>query len=252
METKNKQILAIWGSPSSGKTVTSIKLANELAAQKKNVVVVLCDTAAPTLPSLLKAKKTSDVSVGAVLSAPVITQELILKNCIPFGKNPYVSLLGYRAGENVFSYAEYSKERAVDMLVLLRHISDYVIVDCSSILTDNILSTAALEMADEVLRLCSCDLKALSYFMSCLPLIGDGKFKPDRHIKVLSNTRPYQGGSEYENSFGGVKYRLPYISAIEEQSATLSLAEELSGKEAKVYEPVISAIVKEVFGDGNE
>lgn len=83
-----------------------------------------------------------------------------------------------------------------------------------------------------------------------LSLVADRKFKPEQHIKVLSNTRPYQGGSEYENSFGGVKYRLPYLPSLEEQAATLKLLEPLSGKEAKTYEPVIAAIAGEVFGDG--
>ena len=88
------------------------------------------------------------------------------------------------------------------------------------------------------------------YFSSYLSLVADRKFKPEQHIKVLSNTRPYQGGSEYENSFGGVKYRLPYLPSLEEQAATLKLLEPLSGKEAKTYEPVIAAIAGEVFGDG--
>lgn len=126
----------------------------------------------------------------------------------------------------------------------------YVIVDCTSLLTGNVLATTALEVADDVLRVCSCDLKAISYFSSYLSLVADRKFKPEQHIKVLSNTRPYQGGSEYENSFGGVKYRLPYLPSLEEQAATLKLLEPLSGKEAKTYEPVIAAIAGEVFGDG--
>ena len=145
--------------------------------------------------------------------------------------------------------AELDRE-AVDMLVLLRHIADYVIVDCTSVLTGNVLATAALEVADDVLRVCGCDLKAISYFASYLPLIEDRKFKPEQHIRVLSNTRPYPGGMEYENSFGGVKYRLPYLPIVEEQAATLKLLEPLSGKEAKSYEPVIAAIAVEVFGDG--
>ena len=145
--------------------------------------------------------------------------------------------------------AELDRE-AVDMLVLLRHIADYVIVDCTSVLTGNVLATAALEVADDVLRVCGCDLKAISYFASYLPLIEDRKFKPEQHIRALSNTRPYQGGMEYENSFGGVKYRLPYLPIVEEQAATLKLLEPLAGKEAKSYEPVIAAIAAEVFGDG--
>ena len=250
MQSSGKQMLALWGSPSSGKTTTAVKLATELAKQKKNVVVVLCDLVAPALPTVLKAKKTPEVSVGAVLSAPAVTQELILKNLAVYDKNPYISLLGYKANENAFSYAEYSKERAVDMLVLLRHIADYVIVDCSSALTDSILSTAALEIADEVLRLCSCDLKAISYYMSILPLLADSKFHSEKHIKVLSMPRSYEGGAEYDNAFGGVKFKLPYVPAIEEQAAALNLTEPLARKDGKAYEAVIAAITREVFGNG--
>ena len=40
-------ILAVWGSPGSGKTVTAVKLAKHLADRKKNVVLLLCDMTAP-------------------------------------------------------------------------------------------------------------------------------------------------------------------------------------------------------------
>ena len=213
-------------------------------------MLVFTDLTAPPLPAVAAEGKLPEVSVGELLSAPGMTQEQVLKTCVPCEKYLYISFLGYKAGDNVFTYAEYSKEKAVDMLVLLRHIADYVIADCTSILTGNVLATTALEVADDVLRVCGCDLKAISYFASYLPLIEDRKFKPEQHIRVLSNTRPYQGGMEYENSFGGVKYRLPYLPIVEEQAATLKLLEPLAGKEAKSYEPVIAAIAAEVFGDG--
>ena len=157
MPNKGKQILAVWGSPSSGKTVTAVKIARELSLNRKNVAVVFCDGMCPALPTVLKTKKPVEGSIGEVLAAPNVTQELILKNCVCPTKNPYISFLGYKAGENVFTYAEYAKERAVDLLVLLRHIADCVVVDCASSLTDSILSTVALEVADAVLRLGSCD-----------------------------------------------------------------------------------------------
>ena len=86
----------------------------------------------------------------------------------------------------------------VDMLVLLRHIADYVIVDCTSLLTGNVLATTALEVADDVLQVCSAgDLKAISYFSSHLSLVADRKFKRNstsgavqpRPIRVAANTR---------------------------------------------------------------
>ena len=39
------KMLAILGSPGSGKTTAAVKLACALAAQKKNVIVVHCDVA---------------------------------------------------------------------------------------------------------------------------------------------------------------------------------------------------------------
>ena len=147
MANKQKQMLAVWGSPGAGKTVTAVKLAAELAKRKKNVVLAFTDLTAPPLPAVAAEGKLPEVSVGELLSAPGMTQEQVLKTCVPCEKHPYISFLGYKAGENVFTYAEYSKEKAVDMLVLLRHIADYVIVDCTSVLTGNVLATAALALS---------------------------------------------------------------------------------------------------------
>lgn len=245
-----KQILAVWGSPSSGKTVTAVKIARELSLSKKNVVVVFCDAMCPALPTVLKTKKPVEGSIGEVLAAPSVTQELILKNCVCPAKNPYITFLGYKAGENVFTYAEYAKERSVDLMVLLRHIADCVVVDCTSNLTDSILSTAAMEVADAVLRLGSCDLKGVSYFMSCMPLIADRRFKPEKHIRILSNVKPRQDSGGYENTYGGISYKLPHVEGVEEQFYSLSLLDGLSGKDAKPYEPVIREIVEGVFANG--
>ena len=52
MANKQKQMLAVWGSPGAGKTVTAVKLAAELAKRKKNVVLVFTDLTAPPLPAV--------------------------------------------------------------------------------------------------------------------------------------------------------------------------------------------------------
>ena len=49
MEESGGGILAVWGSPGCGKTVTAVKIAKHLAAQKKNTVLLLCDMTAPTV-----------------------------------------------------------------------------------------------------------------------------------------------------------------------------------------------------------
>ena len=49
-DRRDNQVLAVWGSPSSGKTIMSVKLARYIASQKKNVILVLADMSAPPLP----------------------------------------------------------------------------------------------------------------------------------------------------------------------------------------------------------
>lgn len=50
-ESEN-QILAVWGSPGSGKTTVSVKLAAKLAAQRRDVALLLCDMNTPMLPCI--------------------------------------------------------------------------------------------------------------------------------------------------------------------------------------------------------
>lgn len=53
MEPENdNQMLAVWGSPGSGKTTTAVKLAMRLAMQKRDVALLLCDMNTPMLPCI--------------------------------------------------------------------------------------------------------------------------------------------------------------------------------------------------------
>ena len=45
-------VLAVWGSPGSGKTTVAVKLAKYLADRKRNVSLLLCDMTAPMLPCI--------------------------------------------------------------------------------------------------------------------------------------------------------------------------------------------------------
>lgn len=243
----SNQIIAVWGSPSSGKTVTSIKIARELSLKKKNVIVVFCDTLAPDLMTVLPHVSIKDKSLGSILSAPEITQKNILKKCITVNKNEYISLIGYMKGENCFTYPDYSKERAVDFIILLRHLADYVIFDCLSFFTSDVLSTAALELSDKVIRLSCCNLKAVPYYESMLPLLQDRKFNANRHIKVLSKFRGKEPRELIAEEVGGVQHELPFVEELEEQHITGELFKPLVSKQSKKYRQSIQRLINSVF-----
>ena len=66
------KIIAVWGSPSSGKSTFSIKLAKELASKKKNVIIVFADNNCPVIPTLIQ--KENSKSLGNILSAVNLTK----------------------------------------------------------------------------------------------------------------------------------------------------------------------------------
>lgn len=243
------QILAVWGNPSSGKTTTSIKIAKDLSEREKNVIVVFCDILCPTTVTILPYVDLENKSLGRLLSAPSITQADILSQCITLEKNEYLSFLGYAQGENVFTYAEYSKDRAMDLLILLRHLADYVIMDCSSNFTSDILSTVALEMADKVIRLKSANLKAISYFDSYLPLLADRRFNVEKHIKVLSNVKDSEPKGQIKEKYNGIKYELPHIEEISEQFLSGELLGDLKSKEKEEYNSSLKDLIALVFDE---
>ena len=245
----NKQILAVWGSPSSGKTLASAKLASMLSKRKKDVVLLFCDPFIPVMPVILPCLETAGKSLGSVLSAVEVTQEKIYSNCLTLKKNSYLTLLGYQKGESVFTYPSYTKSNAVDLLIQLRHIADYVIVDCTSHISVDVLSTTALETSDAVLRLGSCDLKGVSYFSSQLPYLSERRFNPDRHIKILSNFKNNQPKNEIKECYGGTEYELPYVPEMEEQYHADEILEGLKSKDGRAYEDILKAITKGVFNE---
>ena len=241
-------VIAVWGNPSSGKTITSMKLARELEAKRKNVIIIFADLFCPVVSTVMPSVDVKNRTLGTLLSKPHIKQIDIMQTAIPYPKHEHIAIIGYKNGDNIFTYSEFLAERVAEFISQLRQVTDYVIIDCSSVLTEDGFTTIALQQSDKVLRLCNADLKAFSYFSSHLPLISRAKFKSDSHIKVLSNMKPLQEDSTFRSVYGDVIYTLPHVKEIEPQFYSAGLLDGLSGKEAKKYNGEIKRMAREVFG----
>lgn len=100
------QVLAVWGSPSSGKSTVSAKLAKYLADKRKDVLLLLCDSTTPMLPCICSPSDLeSERSLGSILAAAHVSDTLIRQNCILHKKFRNLSLIGMLKGENEFTYA---------------------------------------------------------------------------------------------------------------------------------------------------
>ena len=242
-------ILAIWGSPGSGKTVTAVKIAKHLADKKQNVVLLLCDMTAPMLPCICAPSELEgERSLGSILAATHVTEPLIKHNLVTLKKNSYLTILGMKKGENEYTYPPYCEVQAKELIHELREVAPFVVVDCGSYIANDILSAVALMEADSVLRLANADLKSISYLSSQLPLLRDSKWDADKQYKVAANVKPQQAGEQIGQALGLVAFTLPHSQELEEQYLAGTLLADLSLKDSRQFRKEIEKITKEVFG----
>ncbi|NPV89722.1 MAG: AAA family ATPase [Firmicutes bacterium] len=246
---RDVQVLAVWGSPGSGKTTVSVKLAKHLADQKQNVALLLCDMTVPMLPCICPPSDLEcEKSLGSILAATRVSGSLIKQNCVTHKKISHLLLIGMLKGENVFTYPPYTAELAVELIDHLRDIAPYIIIDCGSVIASDILSAVALMEADSVLRMVNCDLKSISYLSSQLPLLKDNKWDADKQYKVASNLKPNQAGEHIEQVLGHVVFKIPHSSELENQALAGDLFRDLSLKDSRGFRKEIARISQEVFG----
>ena len=248
MEASGGGILAVWGSPGCGKTVTATKIAKHLAAQKKNTVLLLCDMTAPMMPCICPPSELEvDKSLGSIFAAQHISVNLIKHNLTTLKRLPHLTMLGLRKKENEYTYAPCTKQQAEELIRGLREIAPYVVIDCSSYIANDILSAVALMEADSVLRLANADLKSISYLSSQLPLLKDAKWDTDKQYKIAANVKPQQAGEQIGQALGNVAFTLSHSEELEAQFLAGILLSDLTMKESRGFRKEIEQVCREVF-----
>lgn len=242
------KILAVMGSPGSGKTTTAVKLAAALAKQKKNVIVVFCDPFTPVLPVLLSPDAIHDASLGELLTAPGLTQANILNACVPVPDSDYISLLGYKSGESLMQYPKITRDKAVELFVSLRYLADYIILDCAAVFEADPASFVGIEIADRVLRLGTANLKGISYYQTHNPMLEDSRFDKGRFQNVIGCLKVGQDWEAVSGQYGGVAHVLPYVAELEQQDNERTLFQPLKAQESFPYQAEISRMVDHLFG----
>ena len=241
-------VLAVWGSPGSGKTVTAVKIAKQLAMKKQNVILLLCDMTAPMMPCICPPSDLEcERSLGSVFAAQHISENLIKHNLTTHKRMPYLTMMGLCKGENEYTYAACTKEQAEELLCGLRKIAPYVVIDCSSYIANDILSAVALMEADSVLRLVNCDLKSVGYLSSQLPLLKELNWDEEKQYKTAANIKPQQAADRIGQVLGNVAFKLPHSAELEEQYLAGTLFADLAMKDSKEFRKEIEKICREVF-----
>ena len=238
------KMIAVCGAPGSGKTTAALKIAEEIYYAKKGSVIFLSpDLNVPCLAYIFPNCKEAELySVGVALDRTDIYREDVLRQMNHVKTMENFGFLGYKAGENSFSYPKATEDKILNLFSLLKELADYVVVDCAGN-ADELISSMAKSHADRLIQLITPDLKCMAYYSSNA---GMFEMSASNRIKVMNiaDKDLFLPITEVANHFKGVDFTLPFSKALKQQTITGTLSERLP--DAK-YRSVAASIAKAVI-----
>lgn len=238
------KLIAVCGSPESGKTTVSLKLAQELYYKKAGSVIFFSpDMRIPAMAYIFPHSKAADLfSIGTVLDKTDIYTEDVLKQLVPVKTMRNFGFFGYTAGENKYSYPRPTEDKVAALFRIMGEIADYVVVDCVSDM-DDLISRMAIAGADSVIQTVTPDLKSIAYYASQAEMFENTL---ERGIKVLCvrDRDMYLPIEEVKSHFKDVAFTLPYNRPLKQQSLNGSLSERLADSK---YRKQMAAVAKWVM-----
>ena len=243
------KMIAVCGSPNCGKTTAALKLAQEIYHLKKTSVQFLSpDLNVPCMAYLFPNGKDAELySLGAALDKTDIYKEDVLKQTVNVKTMQNFGFLGFKLGENRYSYPHPTEDKVVQLFSVLRECAEYIVVDCSCDPYDTV-SSAAKRDCDIAVQIFCPDIKCISYYASC---VNQFLMIEDKKLKVMNITDKdiYLPVSETEKHFHGADFFLPYERYLKQQMITGTLSERLGGCK---FRTEIERLAKAVTADGQE
>lgn len=234
-------IISVWGSNASGKTTFATKLGVTLDSVKKKTLIIYTENLSVDIASIYPYEK-NFISMGDLWQTD-LGEDDIYKLMHTVNGTDNLAYLSYAPKENIFSYPVYAKYNVVKVIMQLSDMFDFLIFDCSSDISSNVISMTALEMSDTVFRMCSGTFKSNCFFDSNLPLLSDSRFNVDSHINILSSARDYEALSLYK-----AKYSISYDLAFDELIHKQFIEGELNKINKSKYQSTLNNIInKEIL-----
>ncbi|MGN0679265.1 MAG: hypothetical protein ACI4JS_06340 [Oscillospiraceae bacterium] len=211
------KMIAIYGNSGSYKTTTSISLARAIGAKDKyaNIIIVGNDATKPLLPIIAPFESKFTGSIGRTLSVVDFSEDAIYKNI--YMATDRIGVLSYNIRENANTYALVSHNRIDDLYVQLRRLANYIIIDCTSDVSRDVLTAKAIINADEKIELLTCDLNGLVFDGSQEPILQSEQYSLRNTIRLLAlDSRFKQDEAAMTNALGRISGKIPYSSKVAE------------------------------------
>ena len=242
------KIIAVCGSPNSGKTTLSTKLSKGIYDSNKGTTVILVspDVTVPSLGFLFPNSKDTDMySLGVALDKTDIFKEDIARQFVTTKTMRDFAVLGYKLCENRYSYPDPTEDKITQLFSALRETADYTIIDCTSYEND-LISNIAKRDCDLAVQVINPDIKSMVYYGSCVNQFLMIKGKTVKVLNTLDNDL-YLPFDEVRAHCKDIAFIVPYSRALKQQMITGTLVESLHDPK---YMSIINEIAEAVMDDG--
>ena len=239
------KIIAVIGSPGSGKTTVTLKLAQELyCATTSGAVIYLSPSLKVPALGVLFPNYTPDsiFSLGTMFDKTDIYEEDVLNHLVTVKAMNNFGCLGYKAGENKYDFATLTEDKVNALFEVLHKMAGYVFVDCTDEEND-LISQIALRNAHEVIMVLSPDLKSMVYLASNEELFGNNAERAMRILNVNENEL-YSPVDDVRTNVKNISYILPYSKQIRGQRLDGLLYERAKDKK---YRTELSKIINKIM-----
>ncbi len=219
------KVIAITGSPGSGKTSLALKTAQEIYFMKQGSVIFLSpDLTVPSMAQIFPNAKSGELySLGVALDKTDIYREDVYRQLVSVKTMKDFSFLGYKLGENQYSYPRPTEDKVEGLFRALREIADYIVVDCTCDRTD-LISETAMGQSDVLIQVVNPDIRSIAYYASHPAPIHDCKIT----VMNILDKDLYKPIEEVREHFKDIQVVLPYSWALKNQGITGALSERLS------------------------
>ena len=238
------KMIAVCGAPGSGKTTAALKIAEEIYYAKKGSVIFLSpDLNVPCLAFVFPNCKEEELySVGVALDRTDIYREDVLRQINHVKTMENFGFLGYKAGENKYTYPRPTEDKVLDLFRCMSDIAEYIVIDCVSD-NDDLISSIAIREADKVILAVTPDLKCMTYYGSNGDAFLGCADKSEYVMNIMDNDL-FLPIEEVKSHFKKIEYVLPYSHALKQQTITGTLSERLADRK---YREVISNLARAVI-----
>lgn len=239
------KFIAFYGSPGSGKTSIALKAAMETYIQTKDEIIAFLspDMTVPSIALLFPNYAPDEVmSLSDIFDNTTITNESLLKNGVTVKTMKDFFALGFKSGENRFSFPTPTPEKINSLFSALSDVAGYIFVDCTNDESDEI-SKKALAMSDVAVRVISADPKGMSWYSSNK---NSDRTEGENLFNVVNVTERelFLPTEEVCTKLHSIAALLPYSRALKQQMLDGRMYDRLSDR---VYTKKIQSLVRKII-----